>query len=196
MRLFNKKRVFNKAFASLLPKGKILPDYNFSPNKIINFLVFIPAINYIVNRFKEKIMTIRKAVLNDAVSIIKLLAQLDYNDTEKFIDNKISQFSKDENEMILIAEENEIVYGLMSIHFIPQLAMQGDIARISYFCVDEESRSRGIGDLLERECVKIAGDRNCERIEVHCHSRRNDAHRFYQRQGFIEEPKYFVKELK
>jgi hypothetical protein len=29
--------------------------------------------------------------------------------------------------------------------------------------------------------------------EVHCHSRRTVAHQFYERQGYHESPKYFVK---
>ncbi len=138
-------------------------------------------------------MTIRKANENDSSAIVKLLVQLDYKNTEEFIKRKIKQFSYDENEMLLVAEENEIIYGFISVHFVPQLALEGDIARISYFCVDKNSRSKGIGNLLEKQCALIASERKCYSIEVHCHSRRNDAHRFYLRQGFVEEPKYFVK---
>jgi hypothetical protein len=32
-------------------------------------------------------------------------------------------------------------------------------------------------------------------MEVHCHSRRSEAHRFYARQGYIESPKYLMKML-
>ena len=36
-------------------------------------------------------------------------------------------------------------------------------------------------------------ERGCDRIEVHCHERRVDAHRFYYRQGYEESPKYLMK---
>ncbi|MFM2483785.1 hypothetical protein [Celerinatantimonas yamalensis] len=34
---------------------------------------------------------------------------------------------------------------VISVHFIPQLALAGDFARISYFCVADTARGRGIG---------------------------------------------------
>ncbi|WP_139803611.1 GNAT family N-acetyltransferase, partial [Cronobacter sakazakii] len=82
-----------------------------------------------------------------------------------------------------------------SLHFIPQLALKGDFCRISYFCVSSNARSKGIGRLLESEGETLARARGCDRIEVHCHSRRSDAHRFYYRQGYTESPKYLCKSL-
>ena len=85
--------------------------------------------------------------------------------------------------------------GVLSLHFIPQLALEGDFCRISYFCVSSNARSKGIGRLLESEGEALARARGCDRIEVHCHSRRSDAHRFYYRQGYTESPKYLCKSL-
>lgn len=95
----------------------------------------------------------------------------------------------------LSGKKNNQVVALMSIHFIPQLALEGDFARISYFSVDNTVRSIGKGRLLEEYCTGLAQGRNCDRIEVHCHERRSDAHRFYYRQGYEEVPKYLVKSL-
>jgi GNAT superfamily N-acetyltransferase len=66
---------------------------------------------------------------------------------------------------------------------------------MSYFAVDKNIRSKGIGRKIEEYCTDLAIKRNCDRIEVHCHSRRKDAHWFYIRQGFTESPKYFIKML-
>ncbi|RTF32207.1 GNAT family N-acetyltransferase, partial [Serratia marcescens] len=41
----------------------------------------------------------------------------------------------------------------------------------------------------------LAHRRGCDRLEVHCHSRRERAHAFYRREGFVEAPKYFAKLL-
>jgi GNAT superfamily N-acetyltransferase len=49
---------------------------------------------------------------------------------------------------------------------------------------------------METHVSTLARERSCDRIEVHCHSRRTDAHRFYERQGYEESPKYFTKSLR
>jgi len=140
-------------------------------------------------------MGIRKAYVEDCKQISLLLNQLDYSDTEPFIKEKVEILLKDPNEELLVFEEDNIVIAVISVHFIPQLAVKRDFARISYFAVDKNFRSKGIGRRIEEYCTDLAIKRNCDRIEVHCHSRRKDAHRFYMRQGFTESPKYFIKML-
>ena len=142
-----------------------------------------------------KLMGIRTANVGDWKGISLLLNQLDYPDTESFIKQKIATLVMDSNEELLVYEADERVIAFISIHFIPQIAVKGDFARISYFAVDTNIRSKGIGRKIEEYCTDLAIKRNCDRIEVHCHSRREDAHRFYTRQGFTESPKYFTKML-
>jgi len=140
-------------------------------------------------------MEIRRAKPTDAKKISELLLQLGYPVNNDFIEERISEFSQHQNEELIIAEKEGKILAVLSIHFIPQLAIQGSFARISYFCVDEDTRSEGIGRELEKYCENIARDRGCDRIEVHCHSRRVRAHEFYKRQGYVESPKYFIKRL-
>lgn len=140
-------------------------------------------------------MTIRIATLKDSPAISGLLTQLGYPGTEAFMEQKIKQMEKDSAAELLVYEESEEVLAFISLHFIPQIALEGDFMRISYFAVDESARSKGIGRELEQFSERIARERGCSRIEVHCHSRRVDAHRFYARQGFEESPKYFSKPL-
>ncbi|MEH7438223.1 GNAT family N-acetyltransferase [Neobacillus drentensis] len=140
-------------------------------------------------------MGIRKAYIEDCKQISLLLDQLDYSDTEPFIKGKVENLLMDPNEELLVFEEDKIVIAVISVHFIPQLAVKGDFARISYFAVDKNIRSTGIGRKIEEYCTDLAIQRNCDRMEVHCHSKRKDAHRFYMRQGYTESPKYFIKML-
>jgi ribosomal protein S18 acetylase RimI-like enzyme len=88
------------------------------------------------------------------------------------------------------------ILGFLSLHFIPQIALEGDFARISYFSIDQTARGEGIGRQLEEYAATIARERGCELIEVHCHTRRTRAHAFYYRQGYKESPKYLIKRLK
>jgi GNAT superfamily N-acetyltransferase len=140
-------------------------------------------------------MGIRKANVDDWKEISELLKQLGYPVSETLISAKIQQFINLSDEELLVYEMKGKVVGVVSMHFIPQIAYEGDFARISYLAVDQEFRRRGIGRAIEEYCVEIARRRKCDRIELHCHSRRTEAHRFYARQGYIESPKYFFKTL-
>lgn len=140
-------------------------------------------------------MGIRKATLADQSAISTLLDQLGYPGTEDFLLQNLTVMLAQPTSAVLVYELDGKVAGFIAIDFIPQLATKGDFARISCFAVDENVRSKGIGYLLEEHCTQLANERNCDRIEVHCHSRRVDAHRFYERQGYEESPKYFRKIL-
>jgi GNAT superfamily N-acetyltransferase len=130
-----------------------------------------------------------------ASEISALLISLGYPETERFIEKRIAQFLSRDDEVLLVAIEDGAVIGIISLHFIPQLALAGDFCRICYFCIKKEYRGKGIGAMLELRTVEMAKERGCDRIEVHCHSRRVDAHRFYYQQGYLESPKYLCKLL-
>jgi GNAT superfamily N-acetyltransferase len=141
-------------------------------------------------------MPIRNASLNDHDAIKHLLDQLDYPGAERFLLQKMIRILNDPAAALLIYESKGKVLAFISINFITQLALEGDFARISYFAVDPAARSQGIGQQMEAYCEQLANNRKCDRIEVHCHQRRIDAHRFYQRQGYSESPKYLIKSLR
>jgi GNAT superfamily N-acetyltransferase len=140
-------------------------------------------------------MGIRKAKIEDGKEIGDLLRQLDYGDTESFLKEKIEILLNHPDAELLVYEYENKAIAFISIHFIPQIALRGDFARISYFAVDQAFRNQGIGREIEEYCVTLAQRRNCDRIEVHSHSRREQAHRFYFRQGYIESPKYLIKKI-
>lgn len=155
-------------------------------------MVLLPAAD-----FKDTVpgMTLRKATQADAARIADLLTQLDYPGTLVFIEDKIAELLVHPDEEIVVAVENGEILGFISIHFIPQIALRGSFARVSYLCVDVKARGKGVGRALEEYCVQAAASRGCDRIEIHCHSRRQRAHAFYFRQGYEESPKYFMKKL-
>lgn len=138
---------------------------------------------------------IRNATVADAPAVSVLPASLDYPGTETLIDRRIAELAAHPDEELLVAVDGGNMVGVISLHFIVQLALAGDFCRISYFCVSESARGAGVGALLEARATAIARSRGCDRIEVHCHARRADAHRFYYRQGYVESPKYLIKSL-
>jgi GNAT superfamily N-acetyltransferase len=141
-------------------------------------------------------MQIREATVNDGEAISKLLTSLDYPNTEEFIKKKIEELLNHSDARLLVAVEENNILGFISLHFIPQIALIGEFCRISYFCIDDKYRNKGIGAQLEKASTALAKERGCDRIEVHCHTRRELAHKFYYQQGYVESPKYLLKLLK
>lgn len=139
---------------------------------------------------------VRDAEVEDAPAISALLTSLGYPGTEGFAPGRIAALLQHPDARLLVAVDATGVLGVVSVHFIPQLALPGAFCRISYLCVAEAARSRGVGAVLEDQVAAMAKARGCDRIEVHCHSRRVDAHRFYARQGYEESPKYLCKSLR
>lgn len=138
---------------------------------------------------------LRDALAADADAIAQLLDVLGYPGTAPFIRTRIAQLLAHPDARLVVAADGARVVGVISLHFLPQLALAGDFCRISYLCVDESARGGGIGAMLEARAAALARARGCDRIELHCHARRTDAHRFYERQGYSESPRYYAKSL-
>jgi GNAT superfamily N-acetyltransferase len=116
-------------------------------------------------------------------------------DTEEVERDVSGEEAAGDNVRSEVDEDARPIRGLLSLHFIPQIAVEGDFARISYFVVDGNARSKGIGRAMEEWAARLARERGCHLIEVHCHERRARAHAFYARQGYEESPKYLIKNL-
>lgn len=140
-------------------------------------------------------MGIRTAIQEDTQAIGALLAQLEHPTAENLVAERLTQLIAHPDHELIVYELNNEVVAFMSIHFIPQIAYPGDFAMVSYFAVDHNLRSRGLGKEMEEHCVLLAKARKCNRIELHSSIRRTAAHRFYERQGYVEFPKYFSKLL-
>ncbi|SUI40210.1 Uncharacterised protein [Serratia marcescens] len=105
-------------------------------------------------------MEIRTARLSDRHAIAELMTALDYPGTEAFLTQRMQQLLAHPDEALLVAADGEQVLGVLSLHFLPQLALAGDIGRISYFCVDDRARGAGA-------CV-LPARRLCRSAEVFC----------------------------
>jgi GNAT superfamily N-acetyltransferase len=140
---------------------------------------------------------VRDACPGDAAAIARLLDELGYPADSERIERRLQLHLRHDDASLLVAEaDGGGVLGFIALHFIPQLPLEGDFCRISYLCVDPAARSQGIGALLERAAEQRARMRGCDRLELHCDTRRQAAHRFYARQGYEDAPKYFRRSLK
>ena len=128
-------------------------------------------------------VTIREVEMTDAQAIRTLLEQLGYFQSIVLIEKKIEQFKQDQDQFLFIAELQQQIVGFLSLSMIPQIATEGDFARIAYLCVDEKCRGQKIGQVLLNHAEDIAKQGGCDRMELHSSDHRKQAHQFYLRWG-------------
>jgi ribosomal protein S18 acetylase RimI-like enzyme len=140
-------------------------------------------------------MNIRNATYHDAAAIKLLLEGLGYTTRTSILVGQFeSMFGKDDNQVFVYEMQKDVV-GFISVHFISQLAFEGDLVFISYLAFDEGIKDPGIAKALEQHIVESARRRKCDRIQVHCSEWRMPAHQFYIQQGYLKYLKYFTKRL-
>jgi GNAT superfamily N-acetyltransferase len=76
--------------------------------------------------------------------------------------------------------------GTIQLTFIPGMARRGAFrAPIEAIRVSAEHRSRGLGKTMFRWTIDEARRRGCALVQLTTDKTRIDAHRFYQRLGFV-----------
>jgi GNAT superfamily N-acetyltransferase len=96
---------------------------------------------------------------------------------------------------VLIAEIDGRIVGLTTVNIRHVISSDAPFARIASVVVADNVRSLGIGGRLIDAVEEIARDAGCERIEVTSGAHRTRAHAFYQRRGYVEFPRRFIKRL-
>jgi GNAT superfamily N-acetyltransferase len=88
--------------------------------------------------------------------------------------------------LVVAVDSGGRIIGTMQLSFIPGLARRGDWrAQIEAVRVHEAARNRGIGARMIGWAVEEARDRGCALVQLTTDKRRTDAHRFYERLGFV-----------
>lgn len=138
-------------------------------------------------------MVIRKAEHRDINDILRLLHQvakvhhdlrpdLFVADKTKYNAEELAVLIEDENYYIVVAEENEKVFGyIIGILREPQLEVLQPIKTmyIDDLCVDEESRGQAVGKSLYKHIVDVAKELECYNITLNVWGS-NDAMEFYE----------------
>lgn len=136
---------------------------------------------------------IRIPELKDIPSLKKLFLQLGYPTDENRLENHINQ--RDTSFIILVAESEQELCGVIVVNFITPVHENGLWALISALVIDESSRGAGIGKSLLIAAEQIALDKGCSQIALSSSESRVRAHKFYESHGYQEVRKRFVKHL-
>jgi GNAT superfamily N-acetyltransferase len=128
---------------------------------------------------------IRSAKIKDTDRIIELVSELGRpepkNEEEiKHFAKLIQNYISEKEKMILVAEIDSKVVGMISLVFLPLLNRIKPEAWIPDFIVDQEYRNKGIGKELLKKCIGIARKEKCWRIRLETGLSQKRAQRFYK----------------
>ncbi|TCO62820.1 GNAT family N-acetyltransferase [Actinocrispum wychmicini] len=131
-------------------------------------------------------MQIRLAHTTDAAAVNELLHQLGYpqGGTETTA-TRIQTWGDDPASAAYVAEAGGDLLGLVAVHVCPFFERAGSWGRIVALVVAEQARGQGVGGQLVKAAEVFATGRGCVRMEVTSADRREDAHEFYRRRGYI-----------
>lgn len=87
---------------------------------------------------------------------------------------------------LVVAEEDGAVIGTMHLTLLPHLSSQGSRSlQLENVHVAARHRSKGIGRTMIEWALERARLRGCARVQLTSNKLRKDAHRFYERLGFV-----------
>jgi GNAT superfamily N-acetyltransferase len=101
--------------------------------------------------------------------------------------------STTQKSIAAIAEDD--VVGFCSLTLKNSLWTAGNLGVIDELVVDTHHRGMGIGKNLIEKISLIAHENNCTRIELDSSFHREEAHRFYEKIGFVKRAYWFSKRL-
>ena len=144
----------------------------------------------------ERILVIRDAAPADAEAVAGLIGELGYPTTAAEIRERSRRVAENGNGSIVVAELDGVVKGVVTLYDIRTLHRPGgDIRRITAFVITESERGTGLGRKLIAEIEARARAAGCSRMEVTSAGQRTGAHAFYERLGYTDWPKRFIKDL-
>jgi GNAT superfamily N-acetyltransferase len=97
-----------------------------------------------------------------------------------------AEIDRDPAHVLVVAEAEGRVVATMQLSFLPGLARRGALrAQVEAVRVDQAYRSCGVGYAMLTWAISEARQRGCALIQLTTDKARTDAHRFYERLGFV-----------
>jgi GNAT superfamily N-acetyltransferase len=92
----------------------------------------------------------------------------------------------DPNQHLVVATEGDTVVGTLQLSFIPGIARTGAWrGQIEGVRIGASLRGTGIGEQMIEWAIAACRSRGCEIVQLTTDKTRTDAHRFYERLGFV-----------
>ncbi len=138
------------------------------------------------------LLRIRRAELEDAAALRKLLAQLSRQPTRKEIEARMKSFAQ-RGSGLLVAERGVLV-GCCAWSVLPTL-QHGPLGRLTLVLVDKDNRRSGVGTALVESAKAALAKAGCKAIEVMSDIMINNAHNFFRALKFEQTSYRFVQPI-
>jgi GNAT superfamily N-acetyltransferase len=141
---------------------------------------------------------VRPVICEDAEAVAELSGELGYPVSSKCMRQRIAELNARTDHAVFVACSSEgTVVGWIDVSIALHLQAEPR-AEIGGLIVSNHVRSRGIGRVLMTEAERWAADRGVDKILVRSRTAREDAHRFYEREGYkrIKTSVIFEKEIR
>jgi len=139
---------------------------------------------------------IRAMRRDHAGAVANLATQLGYPSSEVQLAERIAQVLGREEAAAMVAEDAGNVVAWVHVE-LRRTLVADQHAQVMALVVDERCRGRGIGAALMAEAERWARKRRANAVRVASRTTREEARRFYERQGYrlTKTSNWFEKEL-
>ena len=137
---------------------------------------------------------IRYAKKEDVGDITLLMSELGYEAAESEVKYRLSKLDKNPDYHTIVAEIDKKVVGLMGLHIGLAYEVSGCYGRVVCLVVNNQFRKNGIGKQLIARAKQIVTEQGGSAIVLNSGNRteREDAHKFYLKNGFAAKSTGFV----
>ena len=142
----------------------------------------------------EKKLLIRQATREDVREVIRLLSDDVLGSQREQYGSDLSpsyydafeKIDRDANNELIVVEMNGEIVATLQLTFLPGMSYGGSWrGQIEAVRVDGRYRNQRIGQKLVEWAVERARQRGCYLVQLTTNKSRHDAHRFYERLGFV-----------
>ena len=99
----------------------------------------------------------------------------------------LAAIDADPNQEMIVVEDDGMAVGCFQLSYLPGLMRRGMWrGQIEVVHVAEEHRNRGLGSEMMRWALQRCRERGCGMVQLTSNKHRLDAHRFYERLGFLK----------
>ncbi len=137
-------------------------------------------------------LVLRKAWREDVPAIVAMLADDALGATRESLDDMTPYYkayekiANDQNNLILVADCGGDIVGTIQLNLLHGLSRKGATrGQIEAVRVASGHRGKGHGEKIIRAAIEMARAKGCVLVQLTTDKTRKDAHRFYERLGFV-----------
>ncbi|SER93480.1 L-amino acid N-acyltransferase YncA [Streptomyces sp. yr375] len=137
-------------------------------------------------------LEIRAAVAEDIPAIVGMLADDPLGAQRESLDDlgpyltALERLTADPNQRLVVAVREGRVVGTLQLTIVPGLSRRGSTRSIiEGVRVHADERGSGLGTRFIEWAIDESRRENCQLVQLTSDSTRIDAHRFYERLGFV-----------